>query len=80
MLTQLPPTQTFLVRIWREPQARRDRALEWRGVIEHINTQHRAYFCDLNRIGAFVGAETGWPSAQPRRRWASWLNKIGRNA
>ncbi len=79
MLSQFPPTYTFLVRIWREPQVVRDRAPEWRGVIEHVNTQQRAYFCDLDKLGAFVSAETGWPAAEPRRRWASWLNKIGRS-
>ncbi len=80
MLSRFPPTYTFIVRIWREPQATRDTAPEWRGVIEHVNTQQRAYFRDLDRVVAFIEAEIGWPSAPPRRRWAGWLNKLGRGS
>jgi hypothetical protein len=47
----VPPTNTFVVRFWREGSPSRRR---WRGRIEHVQSGRRADFVELEDISGFV--------------------------
>ena len=47
-------TQVFIVRIWFEWQNDEDDRGQWRGVIEHIPSGKRCYFCDLDTQQMFI--------------------------
>ena len=47
----VPPTNTFVVRLWHEWSAAGSR---WRGWIEHVQSGQRAGFQDLRRMLAFI--------------------------
>ena len=43
----------FIVRIWIEPREMRDAEPIWRGVIEHVEGNERAYFDHLDKMRAY---------------------------
>ncbi len=46
--------QTFIVRTWYEPTQLPHRPAEWRGFVEHVQSQDRRYFRDLADLCAFI--------------------------
>jgi hypothetical protein len=52
----------FIVRIWIEPQDRKDAESIWRGVIEDVEDDERVYFDHLEKMSAY---------------FAKYLEKIG---
>lgn len=74
-------THVFIVRIWREPRELPGAQPVWRGSIEHLPTNARRYFVDLDDIVDFIAPylETmGVRSAG--RRWGrgclTWLRRL----
>ena len=47
-------TQTFIIRIWREPREIEGRLPEWRGVIEHVASGQRCYLTATSDISRFI--------------------------
>ena len=47
----VPPTSTFVVRLWQEWSAAGSR---WRGRIEHVQSGQRLGFQDLDRMVGFI--------------------------
>jgi len=45
----------FIVRIWIEPQERKDAEPIWRGVIEDVEGEERVYFDHLDKMRAYFG-------------------------
>lgn len=55
-------THAFIVRIWIEPQERKDAEPIWRGVIEDVEDDKRVYFDHLDKMNTY---------------FAKYLEKIG---
>jgi hypothetical protein len=50
---------SFVVRLWREDNENPDEPAEWRGWIEHVQSQKRHYFQAVADISRIVAAYTG---------------------
>ena len=50
---------SFVVRLWRENSENPDEPAEWRGWIEHVQSQKRHYFRAVADISRIVAAYTG---------------------
>ncbi|HUF39217.1 MAG TPA: hypothetical protein VMN57_11900 [Anaerolineales bacterium] len=50
--------KSFIVRIWIESSEDDDHPT-WRGVIEHVGTNDRQHFHELDTVTAFIGERTG---------------------
>ena len=50
---------SFIVRIWREHRENPDNPGEWRGWIEHVQSEQRHYFRDFSDIPQIVSYFTG---------------------
>ncbi len=50
---------SFVVRIWRESRDDPEAPAEWRGWIEHVQSEQRHYFRDINDISRIVAAYVG---------------------
>lgn len=50
---------SFVMRIWRENREDPDDLAEWRGWIEHVQSQQRHYFRKLEDLPQIVGAYVG---------------------
>ena len=46
-------TQAFVVRIWIEPQQKKNAEPIWRGVIERVDNGDRVYFDQLDKMSAY---------------------------
>lgn len=52
-------TQSFVVRIWHEAVDNSGQVIAWRGSIDHVGSEKRLYFQDLETIAQFIQNETG---------------------
>lgn len=50
---------SFVMRIWRENRDDPNDLAEWRGWIEHVQSQQRHYFRNLEDLPQIVGAYVG---------------------
>lgn len=50
---------SFVLRIWRENREDPDAPAEWRGWIEHVQSEQRHYFRELGEIPKIVSAYIG---------------------
>ncbi len=48
-------TQVFIIRIWRELREKPGLSPELRGMIEHLQSQKKVYFDDLDEVNHFMG-------------------------
>ena len=64
-------TQAFIVRIWHEVLDDEGHIVAWRGSIEHVGSDERLYFQDLDRVVGFIQEQLGIEAKRPRsrRRW-----------
>ena len=70
-------TDAFIVRIWRETLDDKDDVVTWRGSIDHVGSDRRLYFQDLDGIARFIRESTGIDSGRARRKWRAWAARIG---
>ncbi len=49
-----PTSQVFIIRMWRELHEKPNMPPEWRGVVEHLQSSQRVYFCDLRDMNRFI--------------------------
>jgi len=47
-------THSFIVRIWLESREIEAKALEWRGMIEHVTSGQQHYFQDMAQLAIFI--------------------------
>ena len=52
-------THSFIVRIWIEPQERKDAEPIWRGVIEDVEDDERVYFDHLDKMNTYFAKYLG---------------------
>ena len=52
-------TQSFVVRIWHEAVDNNGKVTAWRGSIDHVGSEKRLYFQDLQTIAEFIQSEAG---------------------
>jgi len=50
---------SFVMRIWKESRDNPDDPVEWRGWIEHVQSEQRHYFRNLREIPQIVAAYVG---------------------
>jgi hypothetical protein len=60
---------SFIVRIWKIEEDGEDKVQAWRGSIDHVGTEKRLYFYNLNGIIRFIQDQIGIDSVQPLSRW-----------
>jgi hypothetical protein len=70
-------THAFIVRIWHEATDDEGHTTAWRGTIDHVGSESRLYFQDLDGILRFIQEQTGMSPKQPRFSWRSLLPGIG---
>ena len=62
--------KSFIVRIWIETSEEDADHPTWRGVIEHVGTNDRQHFHELDTVTEFIGERTGLnPSKAPVDLW-----------
>ena len=67
--------QTFIVRLWIEPDGGDNTVSQWRGVIENVQNGNRRYLRDLDQITAFIAPyleRMGVAISSPRK-WRKWF-------
>ena len=73
-------THAFIVRIWHEELDSEGNGLAWRGSIQHVGSNKRLYFQDLEGILRFVREQTGINTQHPERKWSALLERIRRGS
>ena len=73
MENQAGNRDSFLLRVWRE------QGLEWRGWVQHIDSQESAYFKRLADMLAFIQSRTGElePHSEGQKEAASESEQVG---
>ena len=71
-------THAFVVRIWLEPREIEDAPLEWRGLIEHVQSRNHRSLKDLDGIIAFITPylEGMGVKNSKVKRGLSWLKTV----
>ena len=75
-------THVFIVRFWREPREVAGTRPEWRGVIEHVNSNEVRYVRGLNEVVTFIAARIGMERGQRDgpgywiRRFGAWVRRM----
>ena len=69
-------THAFIVRIWHEDLDNEGNGLAWRGSIQHVGSNKRLYFQDLEGIVRFVREQTGINARRQGRKWQALLDRI----
>ena len=63
--------KSFIVRIWIESSEEETDHPTWRGVIEHVGTNDRQHFHELDTVTEFIGERTGLnPPKTPVDLWS----------
>ena len=67
-------THAFIIRLWQEPREIEGAAVEWRGMVLHVETNRRRYFNRLDDIVSFiapyVGKRTAYiPGSRKLKEW-----------
>lgn len=65
---------SFIVRIWREAVDSAGDVVNWKGYIEHVDSENHLYFQDLGSIEEFIRRHSQLPSSgeevpKPIRKW-----------
>jgi hypothetical protein len=68
-------TQSFVVRIWHEAVNGKGQADVWRGSIDHVGTNKRLYFADLDAVVRFIQERVGMMN-RSRSRWAIFWARV----
>jgi hypothetical protein len=69
-------TYAFIVRIWHETQDEEGNIVAWRGSIDHVGSDQRLYFQDMEGILRFIEEQTGVNAGHPGSRWKALLARI----
>lgn len=70
-------THAFIIRIWPEEIDKEGNRTAWRGTIDHVGTDRRLYFQDLDGIVRFIQEEIGVKKGRQRLSLKSLLPRIG---
>jgi hypothetical protein len=71
-------TQAFIVRVWHEAEDDEGHLITWRGSIQHVGSDKRYYFQDLNGIVRFIREQTGMNIRRKGSKWKSLLARTRR--
>jgi hypothetical protein len=66
--------ESFIVRIWNEGIDNQGHMTTWRGSIDHVGTNSRFYFNDLEGMVRFIESQTGIV-ARPSKSWRHFITK-----
>ena len=58
-------THVFIVRIWPEPRELPHADGEWRGTVEHLDSNEQIAFRFLDKLIAFIAEKTGMGMTKP---------------
>lgn len=70
-------THAFIVRIWHEALDDEGNIVAWRGSIDHVGSDNRLYFQDLDGIVRFIKERAGVNTKRSRFSWKSLLTRTG---
>ncbi len=69
--------KSFIVRIWIESSSEDERDPTWRGVIEHVGSDERQHFHNLNSVTQFISEKTGLAQkTSPAEWWKTTKTRI----
>jgi hypothetical protein len=71
-------THAFIIRIWNEAAGDERSAAVWCGSIDHVGSDKRLYFYNLDGIVRFIQEQTGMAPPRPTSWWRSLIAKIRR--
>ncbi len=60
-------TQSFVVRIWHEELDEQGHIVAWRGSADHVGSEQRFHFDDLDRLAQFIQERVGLAHRQSQR-------------
>jgi len=69
-------THSFIIRVWYEAQDSNGNILAWRGSIDHVDSNKRLYFQNLDGIAHFIQEQSGVRRAEKCSIWRAPLNWI----
>ena len=69
-------TQSFIVRLWSESEAKLNNQPIWRGVIEHVGSSERLHFKDVEAMIAFLKKQTGYELKLVAPPWRDWWARL----
>jgi hypothetical protein len=73
-------THAFIVRIWHEAQDGEGNIVAWRGSIDHVGSDQRLYFQDLEGILRFIEEQIGVNTSLPGSKWRALLARVRNEA
>jgi len=59
-------THSFVIRVWHEALDSQGNIVAWRGSIDHVGSDERIHFEDLDRIVKFIQEQVGLESRRSR--------------
>ena len=62
-------THSFIIRVWYEAQDSEGNILAWRGSIDHVGSENRLYFQDLDGIARFIQEQSGVYATEKNSFW-----------
>lgn len=68
-------THSFIVRIWHETEDDEGNIIVWRGSVDHVGSDKRLYFQDLDGMVRFIEEQVGSNDSRVPW-WKSVLNRI----
>ena len=66
-------THSFIIRVWYEAQDSEGNILAWRGSIDHVGSEKRLYFQDLEGIARFIQEQSGVRDTEKGPFWHTLL-------
>jgi hypothetical protein len=66
-------THSFIIRVWHESQDSDGNILAWRGSIDHVGSNKRLYFQNLDGIAQFIQEQSGVCKARNSSTWRAPL-------
>ena len=66
-------THSFIIRVWYEAQDSDGNILAWRGSIDHVGSEKRLYFQDLEGIARFIQEQSGVRDSDKSPFWRTML-------
>ncbi|MBG7609482.1 MAG: hypothetical protein IZT55_01310 [Anaerolineae bacterium] len=79
-------THSFIIRVWHEAQDSDGNILAWRGSIDHVGSNKRLYFQNLDGISNFIQEQSGVRKTKKGSLWRApfiWIeneiNKLRKN-
>ncbi len=71
-------THSFIVRVWHEAVNSKGRVTTWRGSIDHVGSDQRLYFDDLEGVVRFIQEQAGLSIRRSGRKWRALVAYIKR--